>query len=132
MFPSVLANIIIEYVGEAKCAIPEGKTYWDWVLQNLIPQKIKFLLQFENPDKIDWYYFSINLNPKAVELLLQSENQDKIDWERFSSNSNSKAVEFMLQPDNQDKIDWEIFSGNPGCFQSDKVYNEKISKILNY
>ena len=76
-------------------------------------EALKFLLEPENQDKINWCDFSQNSNPIAVQFLLQPENQDKIYWGAFSQNSNPIAVQFLLQPENQYKINWCAFSRNP-------------------
>jgi len=79
------------------------------------------LLEWINPDNIEWWYLSSN--PEAIDLL--EANQDKIDWRELSMN----PVAIHLLEANQDKIDWDEFSHNPAIFTYDyqKLRTNKLT-----
>ena len=104
------------------------------------------LLDWIDPEKIDWDYLSEN--PSAIHLL--EKNQEKIDWQQLSRNpaaihlleKNPKKIDWMflsrnpaaihLLEKNLEKIDWRELSNNPAIFKSSKndIYNS-LYKIQN-
>ncbi len=78
-----------------------SKNISDWSVDYLIN-----ILNTNNLDTMEKYFFSKNTNNKAVEYLIK--NPDKINWYGFSENINEKAVEYLIN--NLDKIKWDATS----------------------
>ena len=69
------------------------------------------LLEWINPDKIDWRWLSHQ--PKAIRLL--EANPEKINWDQLSRNPSA----IHLLEANQDKIHWYRLHNNPAIFTYD-------------
>ncbi len=67
------------------------------------------LLDWIDPDKLNWFIFSINSS--AIPLLIA--NPEKIDWVNLSKNS--AAISLLAV--NKEKIDRDNLSGNPSIFE---------------
>jgi hypothetical protein len=78
-------------------------------------------LLIDNPDKIDWRYFSANPNPRAYEFL--QKHPDKINYSYLSANPN--AVEWLKY--NPQYIDWWFLSRNENAID---ILEENMDKII--
>jgi hypothetical protein len=56
---------------------------------------VNYLININNPNKIDWNAFSINTNDNAINYLINNA-PDKINWFYFSQNSNDNAVNYLI------------------------------------
>ena len=101
--------------------INPDKICWEYFSWNSSEGAMQLLEK--NPDKIRWWHLSEN--PSAMRLL--EKNLDKIDWYFLSNNSSEGAIQLLEK--NQDKINWDQLFKNPHIFKYD--YKQmKISCML--
>ena len=86
--------------------------YYEYLCSNPSDVVVDYLLN--NPDNINWYYFSKNTNKRAVAYL--KKNKDKINWSCLSGNESNKAI--CLLKENPEFIDSDQLSlnSNPRAF----------------
>lgn len=74
---------------------------------------VNYLLN--NPDKIDWYYFSKNTNEKAVAFL--KKNKANINWSCLSGNTSNKAIRLLKEHPVRIDVDQLSLNSNPKAFE---------------
>ena len=80
------------------------------------PEPLYKLLDWIDPNKLNWYALSESLNPNVISLL--EKYPEKISWFWLSKNPNAMHI---LEK-NQQKLDrssWSFISDNPSMFEID-------------